>query len=499
MTRPLSQLEQLIGDLSASTSQESDLLLLQLDEASADRLRLCAIPHTFDADVLRALDPRLSAEEVEQTLEEFQKLPAVMQVADCLALHDVVRQQLFAQWLVPERRQEFSTASRRLVELYRPRADESTSHESPSHRSWLFHLLGADLEAGFREFRAVYQARRDLGRFSECEALVRLLREYEPVLGPNEWSWFTFYQAEVADDNRNLAQAAGLYDAVLKRVISDELRARALLRSASVLRRLGQFEPARARCAEAVKSGAAPHLIHHELGLIARDGGEAECARTEFERSIELAKAISSRRDVVLALNSLGTLLLKLAPREAASLFRECLGLLDRETDTLRVAQVLNNLAMANADIQEWPASELYFEQSLQIKRASRDVHGEASTLLNVARVYRVQQKWDQALDALVKSASLFESAHDTTRAGQAQRELARLMRVSGREAEVEHYARTAIDSMRRAGNDDEAKAITREFGIRDAADARRRRRFWMVLIGGVAIAIAVIVILAST
>ena len=72
-------------------------------------------------------------------------------------------------------------------------------------------------------------------------------------------------------------------------------------------------------------------------------------------------------------------------------------------------------------------------------------------------------------------------------------------MRVSGREAEVEHYARTAIDSMRRAGNDDEAKAITREFGIRDAADARRRRRFWMVLIGGVAIAIAVIVILAST
>jgi tetratricopeptide (TPR) repeat protein len=466
MSLPLSQLQQLIGDLSASQSQESDLLLMQLDEADAHRLRLCAIPHTFDADVLAALDPALGAEEVARSLEEFQRLPAVMELADCFTLHDVVRQQLFAQWLTPERREEFKAASARLLELYRPQPGDSAVEAASKQVSRLFHLLGADFERGFAEFQSVYQARRDQGRFSDCEALIRLLREYEAVLGPRERGWFAYYRAEVADDNRNAAQALEHIDAVLKQDVPDELRVRALLRSASVLRRVGRFDQARASCAEALRRGAPAHLVHHEFGLIARDNNEFELARTELERAIELAKGASNRRDLVIAYNSLGTLLLRSAPGEAVKLFRDCLALLDPEQDSLRIAQVLNNLGMANAEIREWPASAEFFRRSLEIKRAARDLYGEASTLLNVSRVYRAEDKWEEAKGALMASAKLFEDVHDATRGGQALRELARLTSDKGTPAETQLYASRAMESFRRAGREAEAEAVRREFRV---------------------------------
>ena len=483
MNLPLSQLQQLIGDLSSSQSQESDLLLLQLDEADAYRLRLCAIPHTFDADVLRALDPALSEEEIARSLEEFQRLPAVMELADCFTLHDVVRQQLFAQWLTPERSEEFRAASARLLDLYRAQPDDSAVEAANKQFSRVFHLLGADFERGFAEFQSVYQARRDQGRFSDCEALIRLLREYESVLGTRERGWLAYYRAEVADDNRNAAQALEYLDAVLAQDVPDELRARALLRSASVLRRLRRFDQARASCVEALRRGAAAHLVHHEFGLIARDKNDFELARAELERSIELAKGASNRRDLVIAYNSLGTLLLKPAPSEAARLFHDCLALLDPEQDSLRIGQVLNNLGMANADIRDWQASEEAFKRSLEIKRAARDRYGEASTLLNVSRVYRAEEKWEEAKSALLTSAKLFEDVHDPARGGQALRELARLMTHKGTPAETLLYADRAIESFRRAGRDAEAEAVRQEFGVGKAP----RSKWWRWVIWSLA------------
>jgi tetratricopeptide (TPR) repeat protein len=472
MSLPLSQLQDLIGQLSSSQSQESDLLLMQLDEVDAHRLRLCAIPHTFDLDVLCALDPRLSPQEAERTLDEFQKLPAVTPLVDCLTLHDVTRQQLFAQWLMPERRKEFSAASARLVELYRERANDTAVETAAKQTSRLFHLLGADPEEGFRQFQSAYQARRDQGRFSDCEALLRLLQEYEPVLDSDKRGWLIYYQAEIADDNRNLVRAIESLDELRSRSLPLRLRSRVLLRSASVLRRLGRLDQARARCVEALELADGPepggvrHLIHHELGLIARDNNDFEGARAELERAIKLAKAASSSRDVVIACNSLGTLLLKPVPRDALKLFRECLLLLDPEQDKLRMAQVLNNLGMASADIQEWDASEEYFSRSLQIKRDAQDLYGEASTLLNVSRVYRAEQKWSEAQSALMTSAKLFEEVHDIPRACQALRELARLNRLRGAKEASQHYAARAVEWLRRAGREAEAQDIQREFEI---------------------------------
>src|ERR687889_561427 len=89
---------ELVGGVS-SEATEADLLLLQVDDETARRLRLCAIPHTFDPTILAILDPSVTPELAEDILREFDTLPAVIQLPGCRALHDIVRGQLFAQWL----------------------------------------------------------------------------------------------------------------------------------------------------------------------------------------------------------------------------------------------------------------------------------------------------------------------------------------------------------------------------------------------------------------
>ncbi|MET4388807.1 tetratricopeptide (TPR) repeat protein [Bradyrhizobium sp. F1.4.3] len=494
---PLSQLQELIGELSSSQSRESDLLLLQLDEENGRRLRLCAIPHSFDAATLQALDPSLSLQDVKFTLEQFQVLPAVTLSGDCLVLHDVARQELFSQWLSPEHRPEFAAASARLVEFYKPDENDNPVDAATKQISRLFHLLGADPDAGLWEFQDAYQSRRSLGRFSDCESLLRLLREYEPALEGEQRNWLNYYQAEVADDNRDLDAALAVLDRLRQDTPAAALRSMVLLRSASVLRRLERLPEAESAGREALKfvngveRSPIRHLIHHELGLIARDRGDFEEARTELMRSIELAKAASSHRDVVVAYNSLGTLLRKPDPREALKLFRECLDLLDPDLDKLRMAQVLNNLGLASADLQEWENSSQYFQASLQIKRDALDLAGEASTLLNVSRVYRAEEKWEDARSALMMSAKLFEDVRDPVRAAQALRELARLMRLRGGADAAAHYAVRAVECLRRAGREADASQVEQEFAPKKS---RRRWLIWVAVILAVAVAIVLAV-----
>jgi tetratricopeptide (TPR) repeat protein len=171
--------------------------------------------------------------------------------------------------------------------------------------------------------------------------------------------------------------------------------------------------------------------------------------------------------------------------------------LLDPEQDKLRIAQVLNNLGLASADIQEWQASEEYFSQSLQIKREARDLYGEASTLLNVSRVYRAEQKWNEARSALMTSAKLFEDIHDVAHAGQALRELARLTRSLGAVDATEHASR-AIECLRRAGREAEALDVQREFNIGVAPKSRWRRLLWTAVVLAGILAISVLIKLIS-
>jgi tetratricopeptide (TPR) repeat protein len=271
-----------------------------------------------------------------------------------MALHDVIREQLFVQWLSPDNHDEFSAVSRRLADHFQPRVDDQGTARTAKENSFVFHAIGANVEEGFKQFRLLYRERRAQLRTSDCEVLVRLAGEYSPTLREDLRAWLAYDEAELASDAHDWPRALGLLDKFLKQFVQPTPRFFAFLRLASVLRQTNQFEAAEKACSEAVESAARSsdpvpmHLVHFELGLIHRDQGRVDEAIKSLETAIRLAKASGDPIEVVAASNSLGTMLSQISPVEAISILRTCLEWLNPERDKARVAQIYNNLALAH-------------------------------------------------------------------------------------------------------------------------------------------------------
>jgi tetratricopeptide (TPR) repeat protein len=470
------KLQALIDELSAAS--DSDLLLLQLDPESGQKLRLCAIPHVVDARVLCALDPSLNEEQASGVLSEFQSLSGVIETPDGLALHDVIRRQLFAWWLQPERRGEFEAASRRLTEFFELRLAEQPDSLSLQN-SIIFHSLGASLNEGFTKFRQVFEQRRDRSQFSNAEALLPLVREYSAILSHSQISQLIYCEVESALDGRDWnrvllwAKQLDIQDTPV------ELRYMLLFYIGIACRKLRHFDEARDSCEKSILLAnnlghPSTHLIYNELGLIARDEGNYDEAKKCFESALSLALSQSTSRDVAMAYNSLGTLMIRTEPEQALTMFEQAFSRLNKQSDSFSVAQVLNNKAIAYANLSNWQLAEEAYQHSLEIKRTANDLFGQATTSLNIARVFDAEGKRSDAQKSLSTAAELFEALHALSDAASARRELARLLLKAGERVEAEAVYAQAVSLFQRAGDSEQSTATAQEFG-RPAS----RRRFW--------------------
>lgn len=365
----------------------------------------------------------------------------------------------------------------------------------------MFHRIGADLEAGFREFQALYRRYRDSARYSACEALVRLVGEYRPTLSNAQRGWLSFYEAEAARDGRDLVRAVSLLTELARRELEPALAIHAHVHLGAVLRNLRRQEAAREEVGRALQlastspgGSALLHLAHQELGLLARDDGDVEEASRHLRRTIELGIAAGDRLVVASAYNSLGTVLQKLDPHQAIAALESGAAQLTAEADALRRAQVLNNLGLAYANVGDWERSQQSFERSLEIKRAAADFYGQALTLLNVARVFHARQQPIAARNALTESARLFRAVHDPGSAAAAGQELARALRLAGEMQQARQEAASAAELFEEAGRIAEAQALQREF-----VSGRRRHPWrWLLICAVVGVVLIVALVLLA-
>jgi len=498
---PTGSLRQILAELAGTETQDADLVLMQLDPQPARLLELCAIPHLFDRDVVRALDPHGPADLIDSFMDEVQLLPSIRQIGDCFAIHDIVRGQLFGRWLLPERRAEFAEASRRLAEHYEAASRGNQAETEANEPAVMFHRMGVDLEDGFRVFQDLYRCYRESARYSACEGLVRLVAEYRLVLPDRLRAWVSFYEAEIARDSRDLTRAISLLGELTRQEREPGLAVRAHLQLSAVLRGLRRPEDSseaadRAlQIASATAEGAAClHLVHQELGLVARDKGDVEQASQHLQLAIELGTAAEDRLMVASAYNSLGTVLQKFDPKQAITVLEPAAQL---AADALRQAQVLNNLGLAYANMGDWTKAQQSFERSLAIKRASADLYGQAVTLLNVARVYRARGQPFAMRNALTESGALFETVRDPGSAAAARRELARALRQAGETEEAKSESVKAVALFQEAGRIAEAQVLEGEFTF---DPRRRKRRRWLIAgsAGTVFLLIVAILLLAA-
>ncbi len=448
MAEPLEKIQQLLAELAQQGPGASvELLLRQLGDTSAQQLRLCAIPHQFDAQILRALAPEVSAEEAQERCERFAQLSMVTERGGALALHDEPRRHLFRQWF--EREAEFQAASARLVEYFdaqiaqlgetKASADGEPLEEAGRRR--MFHLIGATRVEGLAEFERLCRLRRAELRLSECETLIKLVHEYDLVLDAQETATVTYHEAKLAADRHKWDESRSLFQQVLATAdLPMQLQVKTHCRLGLISDQQRQWNDAVASfktglALAATQPECAEQVIHLHLNLGStyRNSGELQEAEQILEQGITLAEAAGNFGSLADGYNSLGNLYYRLNENQRAiDAYEKSLQYLEQDDDRLRSAPVYSNLGNVYADERDWTKSEQFFQRNLEITREAGDRAGQATTLTNLVRIYLNLKQPPQALVACTESIGLFEEIRNDYKVAVAKQNLGGIHRALG-------------------------------------------------------------------
>lgn len=484
---PLREFQRRMGTAAELTPGASaELLLDVMDVQSAKLLRLCAIPHRFDIDVLHTLAPELNRGEIEDRCAEYSQLSFVSADADGWALHDGIRRHFFSQWLEPQFTQDFANASQRLATFFKARMERSRGEAAETaRRRHMFHLFGVDQDAGFQEFLLLLRRARGNRFFSESTQLVRLVHEYDGFLASRYRLWLTYHEAKLFADLRDLERAETGYHEVLNDAdASPEQRSATYVRLGYVYNERGNWDQAiqfyERGLALAENTESMRHTlprILHDLGAAYRDKGDLQRAEELLTRSVKLAQEGNNLANLALAYNGLGLLALKRRDvRAAIGAFEKSLDVLMRNDDVFRTAQVYNNLGLAYADLPDWTRSDEYYRKSLDIKSKAGDTWGQASALNNLARVQAARGDLKAAIDSSTRAIDLFAEMRDQCNAAIAKRNRGKLFRRMNEHERARKDFTEAFEALRTLERHAEATAVAEDL---QALDVRVGLPWW--------------------
>ena len=439
-----------------------ELLLRELEPSHARCLRLSAIPHSVDREILRVLIPQADEASIDEYWNSLSRLSVTSLHGSDLVLHDSARNHLFSRWL-EEPGEEFREMSARLRDFFRRQCEHGEDQQAldlAAHQA-VFHSVGADQARGMREFQELARACRHVRRFSQVAGLIRLAHEYDPILTEESRSILAYHEGKLAADRNQSEEAARLFEQVLANPSAPAaLRMRSQIRLG--LAHIARCEWERAiACFNAaqemvplVEDGAAHKpLILQDLAVAYRESGDRERSQRLLNESIRLANQDGNLQCLASSWNCLGNLHRSYKEYEPAiSAFNKSLAFLDREGDRFGQAAVLNNLGGVYSDMAEWARSETFYKESLQVSRNAADTIGQARTLTNLVPVYRNQNRIDEAIEAARWAAACFAELHDYKNAAAATLRLARVYRSLKRKPEAEQAYRDVESFLEKAG-----------------------------------------------
>ncbi|MGH6892580.1 MAG: tetratricopeptide repeat protein [Dongiaceae bacterium] len=450
-----------------------ELLLRTMEPAAAKLLRAAAIPHGFDAELLRVLEPALNPAEAERMCVQFLKLSMVATVDGMVRLHDEARRHLFQGWLAEDRRAAFGGLSDRLARHFAAVADRTTgATQAAAANRHIFHLLGADLAAGFTAFKARFRQARAQYALAECEALLSLVKEYGDLIDPVRRLWLTHFDGNLYTDLRRFEAAEVAYRAV----VSDErtpsqLRARSLYRLGNLERDQRSWADAAAAYGQALEIVRAvpetedlEYRILDGLAAVQRETDALDEAAQTLEAGIKLATAKQDLSALATSYNSLGMLLQKQGDTQPAlAAFERSLALLEQLQERFRQAQVFNNLGLAHADMAQWQKSRDYLERCLEIERERAHTLGQAKTLSNLVRVFIALNEERKGVEAAERAAALFIDLRDWFHAATVKRTMGRILRRKRQVPEARTAFGEALALFQQAGTADEIESTRQE------------------------------------
>lgn len=506
----------LLRSLPSGTAGSVELVARQLSAKAESLLRLASIPHGVDMEVAAVLMPKLGEAELEAAAEELRPLSFVIRTSEGSLLHDEVRAYLFGQWLAaheddPEKWGFFKAMSRRLAMHFEDKSKGAVGEAWwVAERQRVFHLIGADRDAGFAAFETLCRAERYRFRLESCEAAIRLAREYMTVFSGLQQAWLDYHEAKLESDLRHYDQARARLEKMLNRrsvLEMPALKARCLFRLAGVAKELRDFETAEEILTELRRvSETEPTASDQELRALQGLGslymamGDLKRAQDVLADALMLAKADGRPAEIATAWNAVGLLHHKLAePKRALAAYEKTLDFLSQAEESSRQRQVLSNIGRLHADLVEWEPARRSLEKSAEISRAVSDTNGEATALSNLGRVYIALGREPEARAAAERAIHLFFEVHNWFAAGMTRRGMARYFRRAGQIAEARAAFVEAEMLFRRASAADLAAEVEAELERLKNKAPGRSWLFWLMVTVGGFLAFAVLTVLLGS
>lgn len=453
-------------------------VLDQMSPEKARQLKLCAIPHQFNAEILQTLAPELTYDVALSRCLEFAENPSVRGYGgEVFVVLEEFRDPLFQEWLKPEHREEFVKASERLVHYFS--ADNRKGFDAESLRvNRVFHLVGADPQAGFVEFEELFGERRQRSAPGESEVLIRLANEYHKLLSPSQRANLTYQEAKLSMDLLRVDEARRLFESVLRVDNLDPvLRMKTVIRLGLLEHDMRNWTMAiehfndALKLLETIPDEEIKQTFHYRiklnLGVTYRDMGELQEAKRLLLESVHQAHRAGSKTGRAVAYNSLGTLFRKIGEgKTAIKAYTKCLELLDPQKEIYRKGQLYNNLGLAYIDEREWKKGEKALLESLKIKQAAGDTIGIGKTYNNLMQVYRVQEMEYDAVQTAIKAINCFMEVGDHYDMALATRNLGRLYRALGKKEQTLKCLGDAVGLFERAQAFGEAQSLREEIQV---------------------------------
>lgn len=423
-------------------------------------LRRCAVPHEFDRALL-ALLGQSDQQTADDRFETFSEL-SLMQVqvaGETMSVHERWRRPLWAWWLREEQRPEFVALSRSLADWFDAQEKSETGdqlREVPA-RKRMFHRIGCDPDQGIAEFESLCRAARHNWAFPECTLLIRLAKEYEPILNPRQRAVLGYHDGKLASDLHEWERALTAFRSVeAEPAAGAVLQIKAMVRAAHALRNLKrndealkELQAAQDRIPSSKDTAALSWRVLYELGEAHRDVGDLDGAERALRAALDEAEKTHEEGVMAGVLSSLGTVQSRLRnTNQAIESFQLSLKYLERSGEALRTGAVLNNLGVAQLEKTDWAGAQASFAASLERTRAAGDRSGQATALLNSSRARMALGEFAAAKDSAEQAAKLFAEAGDIAGADRALAQSASVARASLRRSKPRGVIPRAIASL---------------------------------------------------
>jgi tetratricopeptide (TPR) repeat protein len=397
----------------------------------AEAIRLCAIPHWFNKEILAWLRGEGSkpSERTETLLDELKLKQLACVRPGNLFLHDNVRNLLLHRWR-KAKPEDFQALNKRVAAYHEYKLKQSLSSDEQRavwEREEMYHLLVGETERGIDRFKDLCNKAIDSFRLSTLELLFSIASEQIDDLSAGIHLWIQFFEGKKNQVSSDWDKALEVWERLKEEraFFTADLEQTLAVHLSILYKDKGEWNKAIECLEDSLKilerEGDERGMITilNNRGFLYKDRADLPRARNDFERGLEIARKIQDEWGEAVSLKNLGLLYKDNGNwDESLEQFGNSLAILERIGDERGLARAYDDRGMLYKDqgllfkdTEDLQKAEGDFQRVLEILERIGDEHEKAAALNSLGLLYKDRGLLFKDTEDLQKAENHFQRA----------------------------------------------------------------------------------------